>query len=347
MPCASLDEDSDLPELVNSLVSSYRGDHRAHHINRRFLPSREEIIEIVSLLLQLMYPGYHGRQDLTDQNISYHVGVLLTSLRQKLIQQTSLCLCFASELQGPAPSSSNEHRADARTIATQFLHRLPTIRATLITDVQAAYDGDPAAVTLDEIILSYPGLLAVSVYRLAHEIHRLGVPLMPRIMTEWAHAQTGADIHPGAEIGPSFFLDHATGVVIGETTKIGANVKLYQGVTLGALSHPRDESGRVIRGTKRHPTVDDHVTIYANATVLGGTTTLGEGTIVGGSVFLTQSVPPRSRVAAKLPELQVRTAPRSGEAAPTAEDHASNGAAPPPTENRQATLEEGLVLEAG
>ena len=161
------------------------------------------------------------------------------------------------------------------------------MRDELILDVQAAYDGDPAASSLDEVILAYPGMLAVTVHRVAHELHVMGVPLMPRIMSEWAHSRSGADIHPGARIGRSFFIDHATGVVVGETTTIGSNVKLYQGVTLGALSIPRDERGRVIRDTKRHPTVEDGVTVYANATVLGGETVLGADSVVGGSVFVT------------------------------------------------------------
>ena len=304
--------DAALPELVDALLASYRSDARGHHINRRFLPSRDEIIEIVELLLQLLYPGYYGRQDLTDQNVGYHVGVLLSTVREKLERQIGLCLCYAKELH--AACTEDEPRTmslGARELTTRFLGGLPALRARLVEDVQAAYDGDPAALNLDEIILAYPGFLAITVYRIAHELHRLGVQLMPRIMTEWAHARTGADIHPGAEIGPSFFLDHATGAVVGETTKIGARVKLYQGVTLGALSHPRDEFGRVIRGEKRHPTVEDDVTVYANTTVLGGETTLGAGSIIGGSVFLTRSVPPASRVAVKPPELRVR--PANGE----------------------------------
>lgn len=304
--CQRTHDDSELPELVEKLVASYRSDPRAHHINRRFLPSRSEIVRCCELLLQLLYPGYFGRQDLTDQNISYHVGVLLSDLRNTLIKQVGLCLCYSSELQGPAPDNADAKHSDATTLVNRFLSRLPELRAVLITDVQAAFDGDPAAVNLDEIILAYPGLLAITIYRIAHELHALGIALMPRIMTEWAHSKTGADIHPGAQIGRSFFLDHATGAVVGETSTIGSNVKLYQGVTLGALSHPRDENGRVIRGTKRHPTVHDGVTVYANATVLGGQTALGEESVIGGSVFLTQSVPPRSRVATKRPELQVR-----------------------------------------
>jgi len=308
-----------LPELVDALLASYRSDARGHHINRRFLPSRDEIIAIVQLLLQLVYPGYYGRQDLTDENIAFHTGVLLSSLQAKLDEQIGLCLCYQKEVSGQCCSESepSHMRSGARELTARFLARLPAIRALLVEDVQAAYDGDPAAVNHDEVILAYPGLLAITVYRFAHELTQMGVPLMPRIMTEWAHAQTGADIHPGAVIGPSFFLDHATGAVIGETASIGPNVKLYQGVTLGALSHPRGEDGRVIRGTKRHPTVEGGVTVYANTTVLGGATVLGAGSTIGGSVFLTYSIPPGSRVAVKPPELHVRPAkdgPSSGNA---------------------------------
>ena len=302
----------ELPRLVDALVASYRSDARGHHINRRFLPSKSEIIEIVQLLLQLVYPGFFGRQDLDDGNVTYQTGVLVGAVAEKLNRQIGLCLCYAGSRDGEClETKPDDFGSGARSLSTKFLRTLPEIRKLLVLDVQAAYDGDPAAMNHDEVILAYPGLLAVTVYRVAHELHALGVPLMPRIMTEWAHAQTGADIHPGATIGPSFFLDHATGCVIGETTVIGAGVKLYQGVTLGALSHPRDENGRVIRGEKRHPTVESGVTIYANTTVLGGNTVLGEGSVVGGSVFLTTSIPPRSRVALKPPELSVRTARES------------------------------------
>jgi serine O-acetyltransferase len=307
---------NDLGRLVDALLASYRSSEHAHHINRRFLPSRDEIIEIVGLLLQLLYPGYFGRQDLTDENVGYHVGVLLTALRDKLSRQIELSLCYACECRDNGSPSMSDCGPRARQVTAQFLARLAELRRLLILDIQAAYDGDPAAVNFDEIILAYPGLLAVTVYRLAHELHSLGVPLMPRIMTEWAHAQTGADIHPGATIGASFFLDHATGAVVGETTQIGARVKLYQGVTLGARSLPRDDGGRVIRGAKRHPTVEDDVTVYANATVLGGNTVLGEGSVIGGSVFITKSIPAGSRVALKAPELQVKpqaSAPDSAE----------------------------------
>lgn len=292
-----------LPSLVDAMLESYRGDPRGHHINKKFLPSRDEIIRCVQMLLQLFYPGYYGRQDLTDETIRFHVGCLLTELRATLARQIELCLCHQAEAcAGCTDSCSGE----ATRVTDALLAALPALRRTLLTDVQAAYDGDPAAANLDEVILAYPGLLAVTVYRVAHELYAMGVPLMPRIMSEWAHTNTGADIHPGAQIGGSFFIDHATGIVVGETSHLGASVKLYQGVTLGALSHPKDDRGRVIRGTKRHPSVEDGATLYANATVLGGQTVVGEGSVVGGSVFLTKSVPKGAKVAMKPPELTVR-----------------------------------------
>jgi serine O-acetyltransferase len=300
----------ELPRLVERMVASYRGDPRAQHVNRRFLPSRDEILEIVRLLLELFYPGYFGRQDLTDENLAFHVGNLLSKLREKLHGQVETCLCFAAECDGAPTHGCAEA---ARRVTSAFLARLPDVREALVLDVQAAYDGDPAASSLDEVILAYPGMLAVTVHRVAHELHVMGVPLMPRIMSEWAHSRTGCDIHPGARIGGSFFVDHATGVVVGETTTIGSNVKLYQGVTLGALSIPKDERGRVIRDTKRHPTAEDGVTIYANATVLGGDTVIGADAVVGGSVFVTESVPPSTRVALRPPEMTVRAKATAGD----------------------------------
>jgi serine O-acetyltransferase len=300
----------ELPRLVEGMLSSYRRDPRAQHVNRRFLPSRDEILGIVKLLLELFYPGYFGRQDLTDENLAFHVGNQLSALRERLERQVETCLCFTAECDGrPAHACAGE----ARKVAARFLERLPSVRDALVLDVQAAYDGDPAASSLDEVILAYPGMLAVTVHRVAHELQVMGVPLMPRIMSEWAHSHSGTDIHPGAKIGASFFIDHATGVVVGETTTIGSNVKLYQGVTLGALSIPRDERGRVIRDTKRHPTVEDGVTIYANATVLGGRTVIGADAVVGGSVFVTESVPPATRVALRPPEMTVRAKADAGD----------------------------------
>jgi serine O-acetyltransferase len=314
---SATEEPGGLQEVVEALVASYRADERAQFLNKRFIPSRVEILEVLRMLLELFYPGYHGRQDLTDENVTWHVGATLHALRQKLAAQIELCLCYGSESGDHRQPDVHRCRNHGRLVADRFLARLPELRRKLVLDVQAALDGDPAASGHDEIILAYPGLLAVTVYRVAHELHRLGVPLMPRIMTEWAHTQTGADIHPGAEIGESFFIDHATGVVIGETTRIGNRVKLYQGVTLGALSMPRDAQGNLIRGTRRHPTVEDDVTIYANATVLGGETVIGRGAVVGGSVFITRSVPEGYRVALEAPKLRVATSrPKAPENTP-------------------------------
>ncbi len=301
-----------LGPVVDALVASYRADQRGRHVNRRFLPSPREIEETIGLLLQVFYPGYF-RQGLTDEDLAFHVGAVVSDLAKKLVHQIEACLCHGEE--GDEPRSSQDVGARAvdvgrchqrgEDLARTFVARLPAIRHVLLTDVQAAFDGDPAAGSIDEIILAYPGLLAVTVHRVAHELFVLGVPLLPRMMSEWAHTKTGADIHPGAHIGPSFFIDHATGVVIGETSDIGARVRLYQGVTLGALSLPRGADGRVVRSVKRHPTVEDDVIVYANATVLGGQTVLGKGSVIGGSVFLTESVPPGSKVAIEAPRLKV------------------------------------------
>jgi len=304
-----------LRNLTGQLLDSYLGDERARRISHRYLPSREAIEEILRSVLDLMYPGYFGRRDLSAENLDAHVTELVDSLEPKLEREMEHCLCYGREREAVLPEFAG-CASRAHELADIFMSRLPEIRSLLIRDVQAAFDGDPAATNLDEVILAYPGVLAVSVYRIAHALHDLGVPMMARIMTEWAHSKTGADIHPGATIGPAFFIDHATGVVIGETTIIGEGVKLYQGVTLGALSFPRDAHGQIIRGRKRHPTVESGSTLYANATVLGGNTVVGADSVIGGSVFLTHSVPPRSRVSLKEPELRVGT--REGAAEPDA-----------------------------
>jgi serine O-acetyltransferase len=310
-----------IEELTGEFLDSYRGDARARRISQRYLPSREAIVEILEGVLDLMYPGYFGRRDLNSDNLGAHVGQSVAALAPKLEREMEHCLCYGREREAQREQELGrpefgECAPRAHELAEIFLGRLPEIRSMLIRDVQAAFDGDPAATNLDEVILAYPGVLAVSVYRIAHALYDLGVPMMARIMTEWAHSKTGADIHPGANIGTAFFIDHATGVVIGETTDIGDGVKLYQGVTLGALSFPRDASGQIIRGKKRHPTVESGSTLYANATVLGGQTVVGADSVIGGSVFLTRSVPPRSRVSLKEPELRVGT--RDGAAEPDA-----------------------------
>ena len=297
-----------LPRLVARVVQSYFSDDRTQHIDKEFLPSRAAIIEICGLLLELTYPGYIGRRGLTRHNISFHVGELLPRLWEQLTDEITQCLCheheWAKEKCGPEDSADLCHRR-AADLASGFIEKIPEVRTRLAEDVQAAYDGDPAASGTPEVILAYPAILAITIYRYAHELYEANVPLIPRIMTEHAHYLTGIDIHPGARIGRSFFIDHGTGVVVGETTDIGHNVKLYQGVTLGALSFPKDERGRLIRGHKRHPTVGNNVTIYANAIVLGGETNLGDGSIVGGSVFLTHSVEPGHQVSITPPVLNV------------------------------------------
>lgn len=301
--------------LVESVVASYRADARTQHIDRTFLPNRAEIIQLVNDLLELLYPGFIGRQHLTQHNVAFHVGDLMPRIGETLFRQIYLCLCYVEEGRAPGLNKHDTKACEdkARAYTLSFLDDLRLFREMLAGDVQAAYDGDPAALNTDEVILAYPGLLCISVQRLAHKLYQLDVPLMPRIMSEWAHLQTGIDIHPGANIGRNFFIDHGTGVVIGETTDIGNNVKIYQGVTLGALSFPKDERGRVIRKTKRHPTVCDNVTIYANAIILGGDTVIGENSVIGGSVFVTSSVPPNSVVTFKPPELRLKS--RNGESA--------------------------------
>ena len=234
-------------DLIGGLLKSYLGDERAKRISHRYLPSREGIVDILHSVLDLMYPGYFGRGDLSRDNLDAHVAKMAEDLVPKLEREIEHCLCYGRERE-EIPPAMGECAPKAHELAQIFLKRLPQIRGLLIRDVQAAFDGDPAALNLDEIILAYPGVLAVSVYRIAHALYDLGVPMMARIMTEWAHSKTGCDIHPGATIGAAFFIDHATGVVIGETTEIGEGVKLYQGVTLGALSFPRDATGQIIRG---------------------------------------------------------------------------------------------------
>ena len=298
--------DDRLDGLVQKVLASYQAHELTQHIERAFLPSRERVVDLAERLLELIYPGFVGRQTLNHHNVEYHVGELLQTIGELAFDQIREALCYAEALRNGEEVAHCTCAEQAQRMTEEFLARLPAVRETLAGDVQAAFDGDPAATNTDEVLLAYPGMFAVSVYRLAHELCQLGVPLLPRIMSEWAHSVTGVDIHPGARIGRNFFIDHGTGVVIGETTDIGNNVKMYQGVTLGALSFPKDERGRVIRGVKRHPTVCDNVTIYANAIVLGGDTVIGEGAVIGGSVFVTSSVPPNSTVTFTPPSLRLK-----------------------------------------
>ena len=289
--------------LVQAIVTSYQDEPQTRHIDAGHLPNREAIVELIKLIRELLFPGYFGKQNLTARTLEYHVGELINIIRDKLYEQVNNAIRHQAMRRGGTGADCPNCDTTAEAIVQEFLGALPALRATLATDVQAAFEGDPAASDTDEIIFSYPGLFAISVYRIAHELHKAQVPLMPRIMTEYAHNLTGIDIHPGATIGDYFFIDHGTGVVIGETSTIGQRVKLYQGVTLGALS---TRGGQSLRGAKRHPTLEDEVTVYSGATILGGETVIGRGATIAGNVFITQSVPAHTRVSMKNPELQYR-----------------------------------------
>jgi serine O-acetyltransferase len=282
-------EEGQLSALVTVLSEATNGLRRqtCDCPNRQPLPSRDAVIEIVEALRTVLFPGYFGPSDLTEENLTFHIGSTLDQIRRDLREQIKRGTCFdCKERDGLCDA-----RADSAT--QRFLARLPAVRELLATDVQAAYEGDPAATNPDETIFCYPGILAVMNYRLAHELHVLGVPLIPRMITEHAHSITGIDIHPGATINEGFFIDHGTGVVIGETCIIGKRVRLYQGVTLGAKSFPLDEEGNPIKGIDRHPVVEDDVIVYSEASILGRVT-IGRGSVIGGNVWLTHSVPPKS-----------------------------------------------------
>lgn len=300
-----------LPDLTDAIVKTYQEIGKINHLGHCPLPRFDEIIAGTEDLIDIIFPGYRRREGLHLGNITYHVGDLIDSLHDRFTTQIARALRHDERVEkDDDPSSCTEevdYTAQGQAMAIDFLRKIPDLRKILATDVQASFDGDPACTNLDEVIFCYPGLQAVTVYRLAHELHQLGVPFIPRMMTEWAHQETGIDIHPGATIGEHFFIDHGTGVVIGATCHIGRHVKLYQGVTLGALSFDTDENGNLVRGAKRHPTIEDHVVIYANATVLGGKTTLGHHSVVGSSVWLTRSIDPHTTVLLEKPNLRMRS----------------------------------------
>jgi serine O-acetyltransferase len=311
--------EEEIPPIIDEIVGTYDEISKINHLSDRALPSREVIRGILDGLKEVVYPGYFGRRNFTRQNILFHIGDRIYQVYRALTEQVYLAILHECRR---TKSECGHCENLAATVALEFLRRLPKVRRLLAGDVQAAYDGDPAARSLDEVIFSYPGLEAITVYRLAHELWDLNVPLVPRIMTEMAHSATGIDIHPGAAIGSNFFIDHGTGVVVGETTVIGNNVRIYQGVTLGALSFPKDETGQLVRGQRRHPTIEDDVIIYSGATLLGGETIVGRGSTIGGNVWLTHSVPPHSIVMTKEPALVV---------AEKRSRRAACGKAPPPS----------------
>jgi serine O-acetyltransferase len=301
-----------LPAVVDRIVGTYEECGPLNHLGHLPLPSYREIVEILIDLREILYPGYGRRQNLHMGNVGYHVGDLVDSLFGRLSEQIARAYRHDCK-QAEEPGDGVDARAQAATL--RLLESLPEIRAVLADDARAAFDGDPAARGLDEILFCYPGLTAITFYRLAHELWKMRVPLIPRMMTEYAHSRTGIDLHPGARIGPRFFIDHGTGVVIGETTEIGTNVKVYQGVTLGALSFPRDEStGELVRDTKRHPTIEDDVVIYANATILGGRTIIGHHAVIGSSAWITRSVAPYTTVTIEDPRLRIRGSEPDGPA---------------------------------
>ncbi|MFH1725195.1 MAG: serine O-acetyltransferase EpsC [Elusimicrobiota bacterium] len=263
----------------------------------RSLPSRDAVIDMVEGLRSVLFPGFFGASQSAGESVRFYVGATLDRVQRTMREQVIRGLCFACEKDiGECSASECEARALAKT--REFVSGLPELRRLLATDVKAHFEGDPAATSPDETILCYPGMLAITNYRIAHALHKLEVPLIPRIITEHAHSITGIDIHPGASIGEGFFIDHGTGVVIGETCVIGRGVRMYQGVTLGAKSFPLDEHGNPIKGIDRHPVVEDDVIIYAGATILGRVV-IGRESIIGGNVWLTHGVPPRSRITQK------------------------------------------------
>jgi serine O-acetyltransferase len=295
-----------LPDITDRLVESYEKVGRINHLDHCPLPRYDEIIAAIGELTEIMFPGFRRREGLHHGNIGYYVGELIDRLHDRLTTQIGRALRHEAGATSDC-NTQEDYEALGQMKTIQFLAQLPNLRAVLATDVQAAFDGDPACKTPDEVIFCYPGLEAITVYRLAHLLHELGIPYIPRMMTEWAHSRTGIDIHPGATIGEYFFIDHGTGVVIGETCEIGQHVKLYQGVTLGALSFPTDSDGNLVRGAKRHPTLEDGVVIYANATILGGRTVIGHDAVIGSSVWITASVAPHTTVVLEKPNLRVRS----------------------------------------
>lgn len=274
-------------------TNSYKGLLHQHKENDP-IPSGKELATIVDLARSILFPGYFGNSNINSRTIHYHIGVNIEQLFELLINQIQAGLCFGVENNG-IENGNEPNRATATQLAAQFIERLPELRRTLATDVEAAYYGDPAATCFGEIICCYPIIRAITNYRIAHELYKLNVPLIPRMITEMAHSETGIDIHPGAQIGSHFTIDHGTGVVIGATCIIGNNVKLYQGVTLGAKSFPLDENGNPIKGIPRHPILEDDVIVYSNATILGRIT-IGKGATIGGNIWITENVPAGARI---------------------------------------------------
>ena len=293
-----------IESLVDTILGDYQKGRDIDKMDLKRHPDKDVVIDMIGKLLRIVCPGYSRDKSYRMYNTKHSLSMLMEDVMYNLNKQITLILQNGMD--------DSDAKARAQEISLAFFRRLPDIRATVQTDVEAAYAGDPAATSADEIIFCYPGLYAITVYRLAHVLYGLGVPMLPRIMTEYAHSQTGIDIHPGAAIGNFFFIDHGTGIVIGETTIIGEYVKIYQGVTLGGLS---TRAGQGLRGRKRHPTIEDNVTIYANASILGGETVIGRDSVIGANAFITHSIPEGTTVSIKSQELQFKS--RNCAACPT------------------------------
>lgn len=291
-------KNSKTDKLVDAILESYGEHELTSRINADNIINKETVIKVLEEIRRLLFPGYFDTDKICTEYIRYHIGQRLEYIEYNLKNQIGKALGNREVCEDCGRSRVLK---EAEEIADEFLEKIPMLREYLATDIQAAFDGDPAAYSTDEVIFSYPGVFAVTVYRIAHELLLLGVPMIPRMMTEYAHSITGIDIHPGATIGKYFFIDHGTGIVIGETTIIGDNVKIYQGVTLGALS---TRKGQQLKGVKRHPTIGDNVTIYSGTTILGGETVIGNGATIGGNSFIVNSVSEGMKVSVKNPELQ-------------------------------------------
>lgn len=291
--------ENEIQDIVGDILKDYQKGRTIDKIDIFNQPDKDVIIDIIHKLLKILFPGYYRDKFYKTYNANSHLTILMEDVIYHLNKQIAIALKFRSDYEN---ESEEKIQKDAEQISLAFFKKIPRIRDYVETDLQAAFDGDPAARYREEIILSYPGLFAITVNRMAHELFLLNVPLIPRIMTEHAHSETGIDIHPGATIGKYFCIDHGTGIVVGETTEIGDYVKVYQGVTLGALSTRDVEK---LRNKKRHPTIEDHVTIYSGASILGGETVIGEGAVIGGNAFITTSIAAGSRVSIKNQELNI------------------------------------------
>ena len=286
-----------IESVVDAILEDYRLERDIDRMEYARQPDKDKIIDIIEKLRRIVFPGYFRDQTYRIYNAKHNLSMLIEDVMFNLTQQISRVLHGEGQTEAEAKEKAQE-------ICIEFFRQIPQVRAMVQTDLQAAYDGDPAATGMAELIFSYPGLFAITVYRLAHILYTLKVPMIPRIMTEHAHSVTGIDIHPGATIGKFFFIDHGTGIVVGETTVIGENVKIYQGVTLGGLS---TRGGQSLRGKRRHPTIEDNVTIYANASILGGDTVIGHNCVIGANAFITKSIPHCTRVSMKNQELEMQT----------------------------------------